>query len=367
MAATVTPRRSFLDRAASFSWRFLLVVAGLVVLGIIASRLSFVLVPLLVALLLAVVLRPLADWLERRGLPRTGAAALVFLALVVLLVGLIVLLAPGFVTQFADLDDALSEGLASIRDWLIHGPLALSQARVQEVFDLVSGQVSANGLRSGIITSASIALQVVAGTALAIVLAFFFVKDGRDLWSWIVRMVPEEARDHVDAAGGRAWRVLGGYLLGGAVQGAIEALMIGAALLVLGVPLVLPLMLLTFLAAFFPLVGAVTAGIIAVLVALVSGGWVDALLVAAVVVLVQQLESNVLAPLVLGRAVRLHPVVILVVLTVGGVLGGVLGAFVAVPVTAVVWGVVKELVQREVIEPPGDVEPLLEDEGDAAA
>lgn len=368
MADIASPKRSALDRAASVSWRLLLVAAGLFVLGIVVARLSFVLVPLLVALLLTVVLSPLVGGLEERRVPRPLASALVFVALVLLVVALLAAFAPGFIDEFSNLDEALSQGLGSVRDWLVDGPLGLSPSRVDQIFDLVSDRVSANSVvQSSLLTSAAIALQTIAGVLLALVLAFFFVKDGPGIWGWVTSMVPLPARDHVDASGRRAWLVLRGYLVGSAAQGAIEAVFIGLALLIIGVPLVLPLMLLTFLAAFFPLVGAVTAGVVAALVALVSGGWVDALLVGLVVIVVQQLESNVLAPLILGRAVRLHPIVILIVLTVGGVLGGVLGAFVAVPVTAVTWGIVQELVRRDVIGPPGDVEPLLDEPAEKEA
>jgi predicted PurR-regulated permease PerM len=293
-------------------------------------------------------------------------AALIYLAGLAALIGLFIVFTPQFLTQFSLLGDALSESLGELRDWLSNGPLGLAPGRIDRFFDQLGDQAAGEDgfLRTGLVSGATTAGKVLAGALLTLILSFFFVKDGPDLWRWTLRMVPVRRRDDADAIGRRAWRVLGRYLLGGAVNGAIEGSIIGLALLILGAPLVLPLALLQFAAAFFPLVGAVVAGAIAVLITLAATDLTHALILLVVIVLVQQLESNVLAPLVLGNAVRLHPIVVIVVLTAGALLAGVIGAFVAVPFTAVVWGVVKELVQREVIEPPGDIEPLTDADED---
>ncbi len=357
-----TPRPSTLDRAAGLSWRFLLIVAALVVLGYIFVRLELIVVPLIVALLIAVVVTPGAAWTARHGLGRTLGAVLMYLAALAVVAALVVVFAPQFLAQFSSLGDAIVGSLDDLRAWLVTG-IGLSRQTVDNAFDQLQQQVTgAEGvLRTGLVTGATTAGKVVAGAVVALILSFFFVKDGARMWDWTLRMLPSERRADVDAAGRRAWDVLGRYLLGSAVNGAIEGSMIGVALLVLGAPLVLPLALLQFAAAFFPVVGAIVAGAIAVLVTLAATDPTRALILLVIIVLVQQLESNVLAPLVLGGAVRLHPVVVLVVLTTGGILGGVVGAFVAVPATAVVWGVIKELTQREVIEPPGDREPLTDE------
>jgi putative heme transporter len=202
-------------------------------------------------------------------------------------------------------------------------------------------------------------VQVLTGLIVAIVLSAFFVSSGDRMWTWLVRMTPRRHRTAFDAAGRRAWQVLSGYLAGSAIDGVIEATVVGLALVILGVPLVVPLMALTFFAAFFPLIGAIVAGVIAFLVALVAEGWVAALILGGVFIAIQQLEGNLLAPFVLGRAVRLHPVVVLTVLMAGASLGGIVGAFVSVPIAAVVWGVYKELVERDVLESPGDADALL--------
>jgi predicted PurR-regulated permease PerM len=176
----------------------------------------------------------------------------------------------------------------------------------------------------------------VAGILLTLPLTFFFVKDGRRIATWLTdRMVPPAHRTLAFGVEEKAWQTLGGYLRGTALMGVIEGTIIGVTLVLIGAPLVLPLAVLTFFGAFFPLVGATLAGIVAGLVVLAANGLADALIVGAVVVAVQQLDGDVLAPFVLGRAVRLHPLVILLALTAGAVLGGAVGAFLAVPTTAV--------------------------------
>ncbi|MDP8959110.1 MAG: AI-2E family transporter, partial [Actinomycetota bacterium] len=181
---------------------------------------------------------------------------------------------------------------------------------------------------------------------LTLPILFFFVKDGEQISGWFLRQVDEQYRDDVRALSRRAWQTVAAYLRGLAVVAFFDAVVIGIGLLVIGVPLVVPLVTLTFFGGFFPIVGAVLAGLLAVLVALVNGGLVDALAVLAVVLVVQQVEGDVLAPLVLGRAVQLHPLVILLALTAGAVVAGVVGAFLAVPTAAVLVAVGAEFRAR---------------------
>ncbi len=346
-----------LGRAALFSLRFLIIVAAVVVLGLVLQRLQIVILPVTLAILGTVPLVPVRRRLERAGLPRRAATALVFVAALAVLAGVIALVAPRLVTEFGSLDTAVVDGIREVRDWLVEGPLSLSPASVDQVADHLVSLAEAN---VGLLASgATTAVAVVTGAFVTLVLGAFFLSGGDHMWTWGVRMLPSRYREPTDAAGRRAWQVLSGYLAGSAINGAIEATIIGIALVIIGVPLVAPLMALTFVAPFFPVVGAIVAGAIAVLVALVSEGWVAALAVGIVYLAVQQLESNLLAPFVLGRAVRLHPVVVLVALLAGASLGGVVGAFVALPVAAVAWGVVQELVEREMIASPGDTDALL--------
>jgi predicted PurR-regulated permease PerM len=212
-------------------------------------------------------------------------------------------------------------------------------------------QASSSSIASGVLAGAILAGEVIAGLLLVLVLVFFFVKDGEKMCRYGLDQVREENQELLAALGDRVWVTIGGYVRGTALVALADAVIIGVGLLIIGVPLVLPLALLVFFGAFFPLVGAVLAGSVAVLVALVSGGPTDALLALGVVVIVQQVEGDVLAPLVLGRAVRLHPVVIIGALTGGAVIGGLIGAFLAVPVAAVAVAVASELKARGIIGP----------------
>jgi len=354
-SAAAHPER--LGRVALFSLRFLIVVAALVVLGLVFQRLQIVIVPVLLAILGIVPLVPLRRRLEHVGLHRRLASALVFLAALAVFAGAVALSTPRLLNELGSLDTAIVDGIREVRDWLVEGPLSLSPGSVDQVVDHVAQFLEAN---IGVFASgATTVIGILTGAFVTLVLAAFFLAGGDRMWAWSVHMLPGRHREATYAAGRRAWHVLSGYIAGSAINGAIEATAIGIALVVLDVPLVLPLMALTFVAPFFPLVGAIAAGVVAVLVALVSEGWVTALIVGLIYLGVQQLESNLLAPFVLGRAVRLHPVVVLLAMLAGGSVGGIVGAFLAVPVAAVVWGVVQELVERDVVEPAADVDALL--------
>lgn len=344
---------SALDRAAGVAWRALVVVAGLAVVVLALARLRLVVLPVIVSALLATVLAPPVAWLARRGLPRLAATWAVLLGVAALAVGLGFLLIPSVADQFRQLGPTLSESRQKVEDWLADGPLDLSAEDVdrytEEALDQLGGR--GNEIVSGVFSGAVLAGEIVAGVLLTFVLTFFFVKDGPRLASFALRQVAEEHHELARALGRRALGSATGYVRGVAVVGLVDAVIIGIGLAVIGVPLVLPLAVLTFVAAFFPLVGATLAGAVAALVALVSGGVTDALLVLAVVVVVQQVEGHVLAPLVLGRAVALHPVVIILVLGGGAVVGGLVGAFLAVPVTAVIVAVAGELKSRGILGP----------------
>ncbi|MBW3546910.1 MAG: AI-2E family transporter [Actinobacteria bacterium] len=344
---------SVLDRAAQMTWRTLVVVAGVIVAVLALAKLRVLVLPVIVALLLATVLAPPVQWAHRHGVPRTLATWFFLLGSLGGLVWLLVSLAPSVVDEFGDLGPTLQEGITRIEAWLVEGPLQLSQEQIDRYTDQITEQVRGSGqsIVSGVVAGAVLAGEVVAGLILTFVLLFFFVKDGEKMCAFGLRQLRGEQQELARALGRRAWVSGGGYVRGTAVVAFVDAVGIGLGLWAIGVPLVLPLALLTFFAAFFPLVGAVAAGAVAALVALVSGGLSQALLVVGLVVLVQQVESNVLAPVVLARAVALHPVVILLALTGGAIIGGIIGAFLAVPVSAVVVAVTSELKARDIVGP----------------
>ncbi|MGI8759130.1 MAG: AI-2E family transporter [Acidimicrobiales bacterium] len=347
-----------LDRAAAFTWRSLVVALGVAVAVVALARLRILVLPMIVALLLSTVLVPPVTRVQRFGLPRLAATWLVLLGSLGAFVGVLVLAAPSVAEEFQDLGPTVAAGIDEVEMWLVEGPLELSRSQIDRYSNQALEQLQSSGgsIASGVLAGAILAGEVLAGLVLVLVLVFFFVKDGKKMCAFGLSQVREEHQDLARALGQRVWRTVGGYVRGTALIAAVDALIIGVGLLVIGVPLVLPLVLLTFFGAFFPLVGAVLAGAVAALVALVSGGPGDALLVLGVVVVVQQVEGDVLAPLVLGRAVRLHPVVIIAALTGGAVIGGLIGAFLAVPTAAVAVAVGSELKAQGLIGPGSPTE-----------
>jgi predicted PurR-regulated permease PerM len=249
--------------------------------------------------------------------------------------GLIGLIIPAVVSQLADLGSDLRDGAEKASGLL--APLGIDKADVQGALDRGIESVKGNGARiaGGVMTGAMIAAEAAGAAILSLVLTFFFVKDGAQIWSWCTCLVAEERRVHLEAMGERAWTVLSAYVRGVVAVATMDAVLIGLALIIVGVPLAVPLIVLTFLAAFFPIVGAVTAGVVAVLVTLVSKGLVAAAVIAATIIAVQQIEGHVFYPVIVGRRLALHPVAILLALTAGGTVAGIPGAFLSVPLAAV--------------------------------
>lgn len=342
----------WLDVCAAVSWRLLLIAAASLAAIWLLTRLYLAVLPILLGLLLATLLAPPARWLEARGMPRLLATIITVPGAVILSGFLIALLVPQITEETQALAGELDVGLQTILQGIAEFT-GISMGQIEELIETAGQRLQDNAetITAGILTGAVLAVEVVVGLVLTLVLAFFFVRDGERLAGWMLDRASSdpERRETLEAVGKRAWTTLSGFLRGQAIVAAADAVGIGIGLLILGVPLVVPLVVLTFIGGFFPIVGAFVAGLAAVLVALVSGGLVDALLVLAIVVAVQQLESNVLAPMVLGRVMRLHPVVVLVALTVGSVLAGVIGAFLAVPIAAVAAAVGNELRLREVV------------------
>ena len=233
---------------------------------------------------------------------------------------------------------AITGGIQAVSHWLDEGPLNLSThgigGYVQRLTQFL--QRHWRELAGGIIGGAVFLLELIGGLILAMFLTFFFVKDGDRIAGWLLSQVHPNNRGHYLELARRSWNVLSAYIRGTALVGLIDAVGIGLSLFLIGVPLVVPLSVLVFFGAFFPIVGATVAGIVSALVALVSGGWLDSVLVIGATLVVQQLEGNVLQPLILGRSLSLHPVAVVLALTAGAVLGGIAGAFLAVPSVAIV-------------------------------
>lgn len=318
-----------------------LIVLGLTaVIVLVLVRLRLVFVPIVIATLLAAAIGPLVDLLHRRGLPRLLATW------VALLLGLGAIGGVGWVVvsavrdEWSELTEQASEGFAELQDFLTSGPLPITADQLEQARAAVVELISGEQFRSGALAGATAAVEAVAGVFLAAVILFFLLKDGARIWAFLLRPLSGERLERARRVGERAADVLGGYVRGTAIIALVDAVIIGVALAILQVPLALPLALIVFLGAFVPLVGATVAGLLAALVALVANGPVIALIVVAVVVAVNQIEGDVLAPIVLGRAVSLHPLAILLALTAGTILAGVIGALLSVPLAAVAWTVV---------------------------
>ena len=348
MSTATPPRPAPLRRASDLAWRVLVVAAAVLASVFALTRLWFVILPVFIALLLTTILVPVVTLLERRRVPTLLATWLVFGGFLGVLAVTLSLIIPSIADEFSGLGDTVSQGVDNVQRWLVEGPLSLEQEQLDR-YRREAGDRIGELLRSsskGIVAGALAVVEGVAGFVLALVLTFFFLKDGRRFQRWARSHLPVDREELLSTLAGRAFAALGGYLRGAAFIGLVEATIIGMTLWIVGARLPVPVAVLTFLGAFFPLVGAVVAGIVATLVALVSGGTGDALVVAIVALAVQQFDNDLLAPLIYGRAVHLHPAVVLITLSAGGTLGGLIGAFVAVPVAAVISAVGGELWAR---------------------
>ncbi len=354
-------RWNWLRASSDIAWRMLVVLGAIVALLLVLARLQLVVLPVFIALLITCALAPPARWLERRGVPAGIATMLVFLISFGAVAGVVAVIVPPITGEFDNLGPTLREAGDDIEDW-IADTFDRKRSEVREYRDDLGDRIGSlvSSSSGGVVAGARTVLEILAGFVLSLVLAFFFVKDARVFQRWGLAHIPVDRRELVRSSAAKAWRTLGNYLVGAAAIGLVEAVVIGVAVAIAGGSLVVPVMVLTFAAAFFPIVGAIVAGAVAVLVTFVSAGFTPALIVLAVVILVQQFDTDILAPLIYGRAVRLHPVVVLVALTAGGVIAGIVGAFVAVPITAVVSAIGGDLWKRRTDADPRFTERVPE-------
>jgi len=344
--------------AAGIAWRLLLLgVVGLLV-GLVALRLRLVVIPFVLAVALASVLWGQTSQLAR-VLPRSLAALVVTLSSTAILGSVLYLVVRAVTEQYDELVTSTQGGLDQVQDLLARFGVDRDRLDELQVQAFAALDDNSDRITAGLLSGATVLAELVVGLLLTVVLLFFCLRDGRQMWEWAVHVVPGIG-PRVDLGGRAALGTLSGYLRGTAVLGAFDALFIGLALLLLGVPLVVPLSALVFLGGFVPLIGATLTGAVAVLVALVTNGPVTAGLVLLAVVAVQQVESQVVAPVVLGRTLELHPVAVTASLTAGAVLGGVLGAAACVPLVAAIWAVIRAL-RPESPTPPLDGAPVTDD------
>ncbi|MCI1641703.1 MAG: AI-2E family transporter [Actinomyces sp.] len=361
--------------AAAWSWRFLAVVAAAVVIIWLASQIPGVILPVAIAMLLSVFLAPFVEWCSRHlHLRRTWATVLILVLAIVLIAGLVSYAGNSVFNQFPRLISSASGGMGAAVTWLSEGPLGLDTTAVEswldDLQDEVSGFLQSNSsqLASGALSIGSSLVSVVTGGFVTIFCLFFFLKEGRRIWLWVVRLLPAPARRPAHEAAIRGWVTIGGYVTTQIKVAAIDALGIGLGAFFLGLPMVVPITMLVFFGSFIPILGAFLSGAIAVFVAVLDQGLTAGLIMLAVILVVQQIEGNVLQPWLMSDAVSLHPVAVLLVVTGAGSVAGIMGAVFGVPIAAFINAValylhgydpIPELASRE--DRPGGPPGMLDE------
>jgi len=330
--------------AAAWAWRLVAIVAAAVVIGYGLTKLSEIVIPVLVALLLTALLIHLVEWLAR-WLPRGLATGIVLLGGVIVILGGITLVVQQISSNAKKMTDQVTAGSNQIHQWLLTGPFKVSDAQITSAYDKVLSTVTSgtDGIASGVLAVGTTVTHVGAGIALALFATFFFLYQGRDIWAWAVQLFPRTARASVDSSGRKGWVSLTAYVRATILVAFTDAVGITIVALILRVPLAPAIGVIVFLGSFIPVVGALLSGIVAVLLALVAHGAAVALIMAGGVLGVQQIESHVLQPFLMGRLVRLHPLAILFSIAAGAIFAGIVGALFAVPTAAFVNAVVHHL------------------------
>ncbi len=323
-------------KTAAWAWRLLVILAAVVALLWVVKRLEVIVVPLLLALMLSALLVPIVDALDKRGAPRGGAVALVLLAGFGILGGIMTFVVSQFVVGVPDLVTQVTRSIDSVKKWLIEGPLHLSRQQIDHAGNsaIQALQNNQEKLTSGALSTAATITEIVTAALLMMFTLIFFLYGGRNIWSYVTKIFPADVRERVREAGAAGFHSLTGYVRATFLVALVDALGIGTGLAIMSVPLALPLASLVFLGAFIPLVGAVVSGFLAVIVALLAKGFVYGLITLGLLVAVNQLEAHILQPLVMGRAVSIHPLAVVVAISSGSVLAGIVGALLSVPTVA---------------------------------
>ncbi|MGW6461932.1 AI-2E family transporter, partial [Streptomyces sp. NPDC055078] len=323
--------------AAEAGWRLLVLAGTLWVLMRVISAVQLVVLAFVAALLITALLQPTVARLKRLGLPRGLATAVTAIAGFVLmgLVGWFVVWQ--VMDNLDNLSDRVRDGIEELKRWLLDSPFHVTESQINDIAKNLSDTIGTNTeeITSAGLQGVTVMVEILTGILLAMFSTLFLLYDGKRIWQWVLKLVPAQAREGVAGAGPRAWRTLTAYVRGTVIVALIDAIFIGLGLYFLDVPMAVPLAVFIFLFAFIPLVGAVISGALAVVVALVTHGVFTALMVLVVVLAVQQIEGHVLQPFILGRAVRVHPLAVVLAVAAGGLTAGIGGAVVAVPLVAV--------------------------------
>jgi predicted PurR-regulated permease PerM len=332
-------------QAGAYAWRLIAIgIVGWALLQLLSALWVLVLAAA-VAMLLGRALDPVANVIRRLGWPPALVAATTLVGFLLVLAGIVTVLVPTIVDEFSDLGPTIEDAVDDLEDWLVEdSPFDISRQDIDDFREESRDRVSESlKSQSGAVVSGTVvAFEVITGLVLSLIATFFLLKDGGRFGRWMLTLLPEERRALATRLAARAWQTLGGYLKGSATLGVIEGFIIGLTVWIVGGSLAVPVAVITFFAAFLPFAGAVLAGTVAVLVTLVTAGPGDALIVLVVAVLVQQFDNDLLAPIVFGKNLELHPLIVLGAIVAGSTLFGAFGAVLAVPVTAVVINVLAD-------------------------
>lgn len=334
--------------SAAWAWRVGLVMLIAAALVWLLSHITLLVIPLMIAGLIASVLTPAVTFLRRWGIPSGAAVAATVIGLLLAVAATLSLVGQQLAIGFSSLWDEALNGIEQVQDWLSQGPLRLSSSEIDSYIDDVANAVENN---SGLIVSGALSLgegagYFLAGLLLTVFALIFFLHDGESIWRFIAGLAPRRARAAVAGAGKQGWTSMANYVRVQILVAFIDAVGIGLGAVIIGVPLVMPLTVLVFLGSFIPILGALFTGMVAVLLALVANGWVNALVMLAIVLLVQQVEGHILQPFVMGRAVSLHPLAVVLAVAGGSMVAGVAGALFSVPLLAILNTVVRYISRR---------------------
>jgi predicted PurR-regulated permease PerM len=353
-------------KTAAWAWRLLVILLAAVALLWVIAKLEVIVVPVLLALMLSALLLPGVDWLDRHGLPRGGAVSLVLLSGFAVLGGVMTFVVSQFIVGAPDLVEQVSRSIDSTRRWLVNGPAHLRNEQIDSAGNAAIQALHNNQakLTSGALSTAATVTELVTAAVLVLFTLIFFLYGGRNIWAYVIKIFPAGVRNRVHDAGIAGYGSLIGYVRATFLVALTDAAGVGTGLAIMGVPLALPLASVVFLGAFIPLIGALVSGLVAVVVALLAKGIVYALLTLGLLLVINQLEAHILQPLVMGRAVSIHPLGVVLAITTGGVLAGIVGALLAVPTVAFFNNAVQVLLARD---PAAEVEKQTEDDGGGKA
>jgi predicted PurR-regulated permease PerM len=326
----------FVRKAAAWSWRLLVILAAILALLWLIQRLQVIVVPIALAVMVTALMVPAVDWLDRRGMARGGAVAIVLLGGFAVFGGILTFVVSQFISGLPDLVTQVTRSIDNATQWLIEGPAHLSREQIDKAGDTAVKALQDNQekLTTGALSTAATLTEIITGLLLMFFTLIFLLYGGRNIYAYLTTIVPPRARERVRDAGRAGFHSLIGYVRATFLVALVDAVGIGTGLAIMGVPLALPLASLVFLGAFIPLVGAVVTGFLAVVIALLAKGVIYALITLGLIIAVLQLEAHVLQPLVMGRAVSIHPLAIVLAISTGAVLAGIIGALLAVPVLA---------------------------------